>query len=74
MPRRRQPESGVPIELLAHLRALSPLVSNDRLTSDSGSMIPADPTDSRKLSPSTLKYDTGPRTEGRKTDVVRPFL
>ena len=35
------------------LWTLSPLVSNVRLTSDSGSMIPRVRTDSKKLSPST---------------------
>ncbi len=47
-----------PIGLLAHLQTLSPLVSNGRLTSDSGSMIPTERKDSRKLSPSTQYYDT----------------
>ena len=44
-----------------HLRTLSPLVSNGRLTSDSGSMIPTVRPDSRKLSPSTIKYNTDSR-------------
>ena len=37
---------------------LSPLVSNGRLTSEDGSMIPKVRTDSRKLSPSTQNYDS----------------
>ncbi len=44
-----------------HLRTLSPLVSNGRLTSDSGCMNPTVRTDSGKLSPSTQNYDTDSR-------------
>ena len=52
-----------------HLRTLSPLVSNGRLTSDSGSMILTVRTNDRVLSPSNLDCD---RSAGSGREAQRP--